>query len=173
MKSNKVLEGVKTRAGWLIILLLIIVAAWYISAFHYQLMMIQGESMSPSFHHMQMVILDKDVEGHTYGDVIAFRCENLNVILVKRIAACPGDTVQISDGILLVNGVTSEIYGQEALFKYAGIAEEAVMLGDNQYFVIGDNVAESKDSRYEEIGIIYIKNIIGEIMTRDKKQGAR
>lgn len=130
--------------------------------------------MSPSFHNLQLVILDKHPEVFTYGDVIAFECEGLDAVLVKRVVACPGDTVQIvvwpeqdndcvAGGVLLVNGETSTVYGAEAVFDYAGLAAEPLVLGPGEYFVIGDNVAESKDSRYEEVGVVREESVIGRV----------
>lgn len=154
----------KENAGCFLILALIIWAAWYISEFHYQLMMLQGDSMSPSFHHMQLVILDKDIETYTYGDVIAFRCEGMNAVLVKRIAACQGDTVVIDGGILYVNGEVSTVFPPEKVFTYSGIANEEIQLGESSYFVIGDNILESKDSRCQSIGIVRTEDIIGKVL---------
>jgi len=154
----------KGSAGYIPALFLIIVTAWYVSTYHYQLMMIQGNSMAPLFHNMQLVLLDKQLESFSYGDVIAFQCDGLEAVLVKRVAACPGDTVQIKDGILLVNGAVSEVYGKDVGFEDAGLAEAEIVLGFEEYFVIGDNVAASKDSRYEEIGTVRAENVIGRVM---------
>ena len=119
--------------------------------------------MAPSFHNMQLVLLDKHSREYSYGDVIAFRCEELDTVLVKRVAACPGDTVQIKEGVLFVNGAVSEVYGLAVSFEYAGLAEEKLVLGSDEYFVIGDNVSESKDSRYEEVGAVDAGDVIGRV----------
>lgn len=149
----------------LVILIFIIIGlSYYISENLYQISLIHGESMSPAYHNMQFVIIDRYSKDYTYDDVIIFRCENLNFVLVKRIVACPGDTIVIKDGMLYVNGKISNIYGQEYLFEYSGIAQKPLSLGINQYFVIGDNVGESKDSRYEEVGTVYIEDIIGKVV---------
>lgn len=120
--------------------------------------------MWPSYHNMQLVILDKHSENYDYDDVIAFRCEGLDSILVKRIAACPGDTVGIEDGTLFVNGRKSMIFLADGAFDYSGIAEDALKLGEDCYFVIGDNIPESKDSRYAEVGCVKTTDIVGEVL---------
>lgn len=149
----------------LIVLIICIIAlSYYISANWYQLSLIRGESMSPAYHNMQFVIVDRHSKNYTYGDVITFRCENLHSVLAKRIAACPGDTVIIRDGRLYVNDKISSIFDQEYLFEYSGIARYPLQLGTDQYFVIGDNVAESKDSRYEEISMVGGADIVGKII---------
>lgn len=151
-----------------VLALCIIMISYYISANWYQLSLIHGESMSPAYHNMQLVIIDRHSGDYTYGDVVAFRCDGLNSVLVKRIAACPGDMVEIKDGTLYVNGVVSSVYDLEYIFEYSGIAQDPLYLGANQYFVIGDNIAESKDSRYDEVGSVYIDDIIGKLYKNNK-----
>ena len=164
MKSSRFLKKAKENMGWMVTFILIMIVAWYISKFHYQLLMIQGNSMMPSFCHLQIVILEKRSEEFSYGDVIAFQCDGLDAMLVKRIVACPGDTVCIKEGTLCVNGVVSKVYGPDIFFEYVGIVEKELFLDEGQYFTIGDNVAESKDSRYEEIGIVENVNIRGKVI---------
>ena len=127
-------------------------------------MLIQGDSMSPAYHNMQLVLLDKYSKTYSSEDVIAFSSEGLSAVLVKRIAAVPGDIVQIKDEALYVNGLKNSYYCDEK-FSYAGIAQDAIQLGEGQYFVIGDNVEESKDSRFEEVGVVYKDNIIGKVIS--------
>ncbi len=119
--------------------------------------------MLPNYHSMQLVVLDKHNREYQVGDVIAFRCEGLSAVLVKRIAACGGDTAQIIDGTLYVNGEVSSLY-EEGSFDYAGILEEKATLSTGEYVVIGDNIAVSKDSRNPEIGIVQEEIIIGKII---------
>lgn len=139
----------------------IIAAVYYVSTNWYQVALIHGDSMSPAYHNMQLVLLERHSDLYTYGDVISFRCENLNAVLIKRIVACPGDQVIIENGTLYVNGAVSRIFPQEGIFKYSGV--DNVNLGENQYFVIGDNIGESKDSRYKEIGAVNGTDILGKI----------
>lgn len=148
----------------LLAVILVIGAAWLISANFYQFMLIQGNSMQPSYRNMQLVILDKHSKDYDYGDVIAFHCEELEGVLVKRIVACPGDRVEIEDGTLYVNGEKSRVFPGEAVFGYSGLAEEEMKLTEGCYFVIGDNIPESKDSRYTEVGCVDRSDIIGEIL---------
>lgn len=120
--------------------------------------------MSPSYHNMQLVVLDKYTKKYSYGDVIAFKCDGLSSVLVKRIAACEGDVITIKDGTLYVNGNISQIYPDEGIFQYAGLLEEENYVKEGQYVVIGDNTAESRDSRYKEVGMIFQADIIGRVI---------
>ena len=163
-KMEKIKNTIDSNKLQILLAIFVLLAAFYISLNFYQFMLIQGESMVPAYHNLQLVILDKHTDDYTYGDVIAFRCEGLNAVLVKRIVACPGDSVIIREGILYVNGEVSTIFPSDCQFDYAGIAETEMELDTEQYFVIGDNIGESKDSRYQEVGRVDEMTILGEII---------
>ena len=74
---------------------IVILLAFLCSRYWFQLMLIQGESMAPTYHNLQLVVLDKRGEAYEPGEVIAFSCDGLNAVLVKRVVAGPGDTAQI------------------------------------------------------------------------------
>ena len=96
------------------------------------------------------------------GDVVVFLLNGneKDHYYVKRIVAVPGDTVQIVDGVLYVNG---EMYDEEdtEAIKTAGLAEEEITLGEDEYFVLGDNRNSSEDSRYTSIGNVSSEDIAG------------
>lgn len=126
-------------------------------------MLIQGKSMLPAYNHMQLVILDRHNRVFQKGDVIAFYCDNLSSVLVKRMVAGPGDTAQIVDGTLIINGQVSQVYPDVGIIPNPGILAELVKLGPEQYLVLGDNLSESKDSRYPEVGIVSAEKIFGKV----------
>ena len=103
------------------------------------------------------------------GDVIAFRCADLDAVLVKRIAGVPGDEVWIDGGTLYINGSLSHIFDTPGIFEYAGLLEKPLKLGASQYCVIGDNVSQSKDSRYAEVGVVTEASIIGRVIGSEKR----
>lgn len=157
----------KLRVGWLNTLLMfvgIMLMTLYISTNWYQLVLIRGDSMLPTYHNMQLVLMDRHSEDYTYDDVIVFWCNDLKSVLTKRIVACPGDEVLILDGILYVNDEVSSVFSEEYLFEYAGIADNPVRLTIGQYFVIGDNIEKSKDSRYPAVGCVSVSNIKGKVI---------
>ena len=136
-------------------------SAFLISHFWFQFVLIQGTSMIPSYRPWQLATIYKRADTLESGDVIAFQCDSLNALLIKRIVACPGDTVQIQNGILYINGSQKQpvsIYGS---ITYAGTAQDPITLSADEYFVLGDNIEDSKDSRYPEIGCIKKKDIWG------------
>jgi signal peptidase I len=113
--------------------------ALYISVHYYQLMLIQGRSMMPTYKHLQIVLLDKHTDSYSRGQAVAFSCDGLSSVLVKRIVAGPGDRAQIREGTLYVNGTVSDIYPQEGMFDFAGLLQEETVLGAMEYLMIGDN----------------------------------
>ncbi len=148
--------------GYIVIIVVIIVTAWFVSQNFFQIMLIQGDSMEPAYHNLQFVILDKsfDAEDIAKGDVVAFRCEGLNAVLVKRVVAVKGDKAVIRGKHLYVNGELSDYY-HENFFEYAGKLEQEIVLGNREFMVIGDNIEKSKDSRYLEVGVVRYEDIIG------------
>lgn len=139
--------------------------AWYISSNWFQLMLIQGESMTPTYDHMQLVVLNKyDREFHR-GDVVAFWSSELSSVLVKRIVAVPGDNAVIQNGTLYVNDCVSEVYSEKGIFTYAGLLENPCSLQTEEYLLLGDNTELSKDSRYSEVGIVTESQFYGRIVT--------
>ena len=110
------------------------------------------------------------------GDVVVF-LPNGNAHThhyVKRVVATPGDTVEFRDGRLYVNGVMEE--GDE-YDKVAdpGIAEEPLVVGEDEYFVLGDNRNNSEDSRSGNIGLVKRNLIEGRVWLQlgSDKQGMR
>lgn len=113
--------------------------------------------MVPTYHSWEFVLLDKHKAEYQRDDVIAFRCEGLKSVLIKRIAAVPGDTVAIQDGVLLVNG-KAEFPAPETQPSDTPLP---LTLGPGEYFVLGDNRAQSKDSRYQIVGTVNAEEILG------------
>ena len=78
-----------------------------------------------------------------------------------------GETVQIRDGYVYIDGkrLTSDIYGKEKI-KDPQTAAEPVTLGDDEYFVMGDNRNHSMDSRDPGVGVLTRKDLIGRAWVR-------
>lgn len=97
--------------------------------------------------------------------VIDERQKPMGKYLVKRIIGLPGEKVRIDeDGIIYINGeVLEENYGYETILE-PGLAANEIQLGDNEYFVLGDNRNHSGDSRFETVGNIPRSDIVGKLV---------
>jgi len=123
-----------------------------------------GVSMEPCLYNGQKILVNRfiyNISNPKVSDVVVFLPngnENAHYY-VKRVVATPGDTVQIIDGKLYVN---SEIVSYEYdKIADAGIAENPLELRLDEYFVVGDNINNSEDSRSANIGLIKKEYIVG------------
>lgn len=131
---------------------------------------VEGHSMETTLYNKDQLIVDKisyrfrDPERF---DIIVFPFQyKENTYYIKRIIGLPGETVQILDGDIYINGeVLEEDYGKETMVV-SGRAVNEIQLGDDEYFVLGDNRNRSEDSRYEEVGNIKRSDIIGRAFIR-------
>ncbi|MCH5281188.1 MAG: signal peptidase I [Lachnospiraceae bacterium] len=126
-----------------------------------------GVSMEPALYNGQEILVNRFVYrlfSPKSGDVVVFLPGgNQNShYYVKRIAAEPGDTVVIREGVLYINNVP---YQEVSLDKIAdaGILENELILEKDEYLVIGDNINNSEDSRSGNIGPVKADSIIGKV----------
>jgi signal peptidase I len=123
-----------------------------------------GDSMSPTLVGGQEVLINRLVHNifePGMGDVIVFKPngnENAHTY-VKRVVATPGDKVRIMNGILYVNDAPEEFFTDS--IANAGIAASEIKVGEDEYFVMGDNPNSSEDSRNANIGNIKKSTIMG------------
>ena len=124
-----------------------------------------GDSMSPVLKNGNVVMINHfiyNIKDPSRGDIAAFQKDGDERYFVKRIVGLPGETVQIKEGKLLIDGkpLKAEYVSD---IGYAGTASEPVHLGKDEYFLLGDNETASDDSREEKIGNIKKKEIYGEV----------
>ena len=124
-----------------------------------------GASMEPRMYNGQSIFLNRlvyKISDPKAGDVVVFlpNGNEKSHYYVKRVAGVPGDTLQIKNGVLYVNGEPQETYFNDRIAE-AGILENELTLEDDEYFVIGDNCNNSEDSRSANIGSIKKEYIIG------------
>lgn len=152
--------------SFIISLLLLGCSVRLLSAYVVQLYFVSGDSMTPTYTSGQPVLIQKwGLPGClTRGDVVIIHREDLHRDIVKRIVALPGDTVQITNGILYVNSIPEDNLLHLPAMKDAGNAASPITLGDGEYFVLGDNRNASTDSRFDEVGIISSDSIKGKVI---------
>ena len=163
-------EIIKELAGWLLYIVLIIALTWTVVTFAGQRTEVSGSSMETTLSDKDQLIVDK----MTYRfrdpkryDIVVFPYQYQdNTYYIKRIIGLPGETVQILSGMVYIDGMRlDEHYGNEVM-ENPGIAEEPLTLGEDEYFVLGDNRNNSSDSRASDVGLIHRKDLIGRAWIR-------
>lgn len=134
---------------------------------------VEGASMEPTLTDEDNLIVDKisyrfrDPERF---DIIVFPFQyQEETYYIKRIIGLPGETVRIDEnGNIYINDeILQESYGKEVIRpEHIGIAFEPIVLGEDEYFVLGDNRNNSSDSRTEAVGNIHRSEIIGRAWVR-------
>lgn len=133
---------------------------------------VDGDSMKNTLHNEESLLVEKVTyrfKDPERFDIITFypRGREHKEYYVKRVIGLPGETIQITGDTIYINGeVLEEEYGKEPM-ETAGIAEEPIKLGADEFFVLGDNRNESIDSRDgDDVGIVKRKNIDGHAVLR-------
>lgn len=131
---------------------------------------VNGESMRPTLEDGDNLIVDKlsyRFSEPERFDIIVFPYQyQEKTYYIKRIIGMPGETVQVIEGMIYINGeLLEETYGKEIMY-YAGAASEPLTLGEDEYFVLGDNRNNSSDSRDPSVGNIQKDQIIGKAFLR-------
>ncbi len=156
--------------GWIVYIAVILGITYLIITYVGQRTRVSGDSMESTLHSGDNLIVDKLSyhfrEPERYEIIVfPYRYEE-NTFYIKRIVGLPGDTIQIKDGYLYIDGERAdENYGLERMNK-AGIAADEIKLGEDEYFVLGDNRNGSSDSRDPSVGILKREEIIGRAWVR-------
>ncbi len=156
--------------GFLVYVAVVTGITFLIITFVGQRTYVSGSSMEKTLSHGDNLIVDKIT--YRFSDpkrydiiVFPFRYQE-DVYYIKRIIGLPGETVQIRDGEIYIDGeILYESYGREVM-KSAGLAAEPVTLGEDEYFVLGDNRNDSTDSRDPNVSLIHRDEIIGRAWIR-------
>ena len=158
-------------AEMLVYLAISIVIILVLRAFVVQHVRVSGSSMEPTLHDRQHLLIEKisykykDVKRF---DVIVFRpyADNKDLFYIKRVIGLPGETIKIENNTIYINDkVLKDPYNGDAYID-AKLAKDTIMLGPEDYFVLGDNREVSKDSREKDIGLLTYDSIIGKAMTK-------
>lgn len=127
-----------------------------------------GQSMSGRLQDGDQVLINRfiyKVSRPKIGDVIVFlpNGNEKSHYYIKRVIAAGGDTVQIIDGVIYVNGAPSENVHFSGTISDPGVAAEKITLDTDECFVMGDNPGGSEDSRFANIGNVRSDYIIGKV----------
>jgi len=122
---------------------------------------VRGESMEPTLLNGDKLLVTKSYDTPARGDVVVFETldeQNREEDLVKRVVAIPGDTVEIRQGIAIVNGVVESTQDIETS-PYDGTYVPPTKIAEGQIFVLGDNRPIALDSR--QLGPVPVFSVKG------------
>lgn len=161
---------VREILGFLLYVMMVVGITFFIITFIGQRTYVSGSSMENTLHHGDNLIVDKLTYRFSKPkryDIIVFPFRyQEKTYYIKRIIGLPGETIQIQDGVIWIDGeVLQESYGREVM-KNAGLAADMITLGEDEYFVLGDNRNDSTDSRDPSVGVIHKDEIIGRAWIR-------
>ena len=167
-KKSGALREILSMIGWILFIFCLV---YLVTTYVGQRTRVEGHSMEPALSDGDNLIVDKisyrfhDPERF---DIIIFPYQwEPNTYYIKRIIGLPGETIQIDDeGNIYIDGeVLQEHYGLERI-KNPGSAREPITLGEDEYFVLGDNRNNSEDSRFTQVGVIHRDDIVGRAWLR-------
>ena len=156
----------------LVYAVIIILCVTIVPRYVIQRTQVDGRSMMNTLHDEESLLVEK-VTYHFKNpdrfDIITFYPQGRDheEYYIKRVIGLPGETVQITGNTIYIDGeVLKESYGREPM-ESGGIAEEPIKLGEDEFFVLGDNRNESIDSRDgDDVGVVNKKNIDGHAILR-------
>lgn len=152
-------------------LLTVLVVTYLIVHYVGQRTEVIGSSMETTLSDGDNLIVDKisyRFRDPKRFDIVVFPFQyEKGTYYIKRIIGMPGETIQIDwDGVIYINGEElTESYGRE-IIKNPGLAANQIVLGNDEYFVMGDNRNNSLDSRDASVGNIRRKDLLGRAWMR-------
>lgn len=147
----------KRKDKFWIVFIVVVIAAVLLRLFVVEFVNISGESMSPTLENGQLIIINKVDYTPSRGDIVVFDSPN-GLELVKRIIGLPGETIEIADGIVYINGEKTDDDYQFPTSE--SLPETTIPKGT--IYVLGDNRNHSSDSRV--FGAIELDEIRGKMM---------
>lgn len=167
-KTNKVKEIIEM----VLYLLFVLLVVWFVITYVGQRTVVDGVSMYDTLDDGDNLWVSKisyNLGEPERFDIVVFPVDDEETYYIKRIIGMPGETLRIDEnGVIYINDEPlEEFYGYETIApNRIGRALEGVTLGEDEYFVMGDNRNESEDSRFELVGNVKRELLVGKAVFR-------
>ena len=167
----------KEIISWIFEIAIVLVIAYtLVNSFGFRTSIV-GAAMEDTLENGDQILINKlgyIVGNPKAGDIVVFlpNGNEKSHYYARRVIACPGDTVYINDGAVYVNGVLYKESTEVASIEDPGVASDEITLGEDEYFVLGDNRNNSEDSRYANIGNVKKEYIVGKAWFRFSSLGS-
>ena len=154
----------------LLTLLIMIGFAYGFLTYIGQRVAVEGSSMEDTLHDRDQLVVDcftyRILKTPKRFDIVVFRLKDAaDTFYVKRLIGLPGETVMIHDSVIYINGdPIDDPYATQKQFP-PGSAQVPVTLGEDEFFVMGDNRINSIDSRYT-VGVVKRSQLVGRAILR-------
>ena len=148
--------------SWLRLLAVIVILGFIVRTFVAVPVVVAGQSMADTYNDGDIVLVTRfDYLFGTpeRGDVVLCEVDGRDGMYVKRVVGMPGDYVEITNGMISINGEPLH----ETYVTYASSETMSVQLNKDQYMVLGDNRADSYDSRETDIGMLSADDFVGKV----------
>lgn len=169
--SKKRKKIIKEIIIWTVEILLVILLAYFVVEFAVEKTTVVDSSMENTLQEGDKIIINKFSYRFSKPkrfDIVVFKQSGKehSYYNIKRIIGLPGETVQIKDGVVYINGNPITEKSDVEGINNPGLAVEPITLEDKEYFVLGDNRNLSEDSRFANIGNVVFDDIIGKAWIR-------
>ncbi len=150
---------------WVISILIAVVLAFFIRSFIVELYLVDGPSMRPTLQSEERLVVNKFIyhfRAPERGEILVFRYpKDPSRDFIKRVIAIPGDTIEINDGRVYVNG---QLQNENYILSKTRGDYPLSTVPEGHIFVMGDNRNNSEDSRFSDVGFVPYDLIKGKAM---------
>lgn len=152
MSNTSLGEEIK---DWVVSILIAVVLAFFIRYFIVELYMVEGPSMRPTLVNSERLVVNKFIyrfKQPERGEILVFKYpRDQSRDFIKRVIAIPGDTIEVKEGRVFVNG---QLLNENYILERTRGSYPLSTVPEGHIFVMGDNRNNSEDSRFKDVGFV-------------------